>query len=117
MNYDNTSTTMGETSENNRKSPGMTRAESWYAKLPFFYLVIFLCALYVFSAHQAEKKVRSIQHLQKELVELKWQYTSLNAEWMYSSTRSQLSERVAPASLKWSGRTPVILETNKRTAE
>ncbi|GEM_PF-787466 len=113
MNYDNITTTMDDSPQNGDEKSPMTRAERWFAKLPFIYLVIFLCAIYVFSAHQAEKKVRSIQHLQAELVEMKWEYTSLNADWMYSSTRSQVAERVAPADLKWTGRTPVIIEVGK----
>lgn len=116
MNYDSVSTTIDE-SPKKRNSSRWTNVENWYAKLPFIYLIVFLCSVYVFSAHQAEKKVRSIQAIQKDLTELKWQYTSLNADWMYSSTRSQISERVAPIDLKWTGSTPVIIETTTKKPE
>lgn len=114
MNYDNISTTMNETSTaGGKKSSRWTKAENWYARLPLIYLSIFLCAIYIFSAHQAEKKVREIQNLQTELTELKWEYTDLSSDWMYSSTRSQISNMAAPLGLKWSGKAPVIINASK----
>ncbi|TVR82175.1 MAG: hypothetical protein EA409_05400 [Saprospirales bacterium] len=116
MNYDNVSTTIDE-NQKPGKSSGWTRAENLYARLPYIYLVIFLCTVYVFSTHQAEKKVRAIQSVQKDMTELKWEYTSLKADWMYSSTRSQISERVAPMDLRWTGEAPVIIETTSQRSE
>jgi hypothetical protein len=46
--------------------------------------------VYIANAHFAEKRVRRIQSLQKEIKELKWEYTSVKSETMYKSMQSQL---------------------------
>lgn len=46
--------------------------------------------LYIANAHYAEKGVRRIQHLQKQIKELKWEYTSVRSETMYKSMQSQI---------------------------
>ena len=50
----------------------------------------FLGILYIANAHFAEKGVRRIQTLQKEIKELKWEYTSIKSETMYKSMQSQM---------------------------
>lgn len=114
MSFDNVTTTMGSSQKREQDSSRWTESKAWYARLPYIYLVIFLCAVYIFSAHQAEKKVREIQRLQTDLTEMKWEYTSLNSNWIYSSTRSQIADKVAPMDLKWTSRAPVLIESPKR---
>lgn len=114
MKYENVTTTMEKEAKKKFFGSSWTEAKSWYSRLPYIYLAIFLCAVYIFSAHQAEKKVREIQKLQNQLTELKWEYTSVSSNWMYSSTRSQIAERVAPLDLKWSSRPPIIIDARKR---
>lgn len=53
-----------------------------------------LAILYIANGHFAERNVRQIQHLQKELKELRWYYLTLEAENMYNSRRSELAERL-----------------------
>lgn len=58
-----------------------------------FKFLLFLGGLglvYIANAHFAEKRVRRIQSLQKEIKELKWEYTSVKSETMYKSMQSQL---------------------------
>jgi cell division protein FtsB len=115
MRFDNVTTTMGEETRKKSKA-GLQWVDprSWFARLPLVYLFMFLIAVYIFSAHQAEKKVREIQRLQADLTELKWEYTSLNSNWIYSSTRSQVAEKVKPLELKWTSRAPILIEASKR---
>ncbi len=54
----------------------------------------FLAVVYIANVHQAERNVREIQVLQKELRELRWYYMSLQAENMYNSKQSELTEKV-----------------------
>ena len=114
MKYENVTTTMdGDQAKKSARS-NWTEARTWYGRLPYIYLAIFLCAIYIFSAHQAEKKVREIQQLQSQLTELKWEYTAVSSDWMYSSTRSQIADRVAPMNLRWSSEPPIIIDARKR---
>lgn len=62
--------------------------------LVFVMFLGFLAFVYIASAHLAERNVRAIQTLQKELKELRWYYRSLEAENMYNSQQSKVAERV-----------------------
>jgi hypothetical protein len=58
-----------------------------------FKFILFIGGLglvYIANAHFAEKRVRRIQSLQKEIKELKWEYTSVKSETMYKSMQSQI---------------------------
>ncbi len=116
MRMDNVTTTMdGEVQNTTKTSFKWEDPRSWFARLPLVYLFMFLVAVYIFSAHRAENKVREIQKLQADLTELKWEYTSINSSWIYSSTRSQVAEKVAPLELKWTSRSPILIEAAKRS--
>jgi hypothetical protein len=67
----------------------------------FSYLLFlgFLGIVYIANAHFAEKSVRRIQLLQREIKELKWEYTSIKSETMYKSMQSQMNENLAPIGL------------------
>jgi cell division protein FtsB len=59
--------------------------------------ILFLVALLLMVTlnHQvAERKVRKIQKLEKEVQELKWSYMNLKSDVMYNSTYSQVSRSV-----------------------
>ncbi len=60
--------------------------------LPFVLFLGFLTILYIANVHFAEKQVRRIQVLQKEVKELKRQYNAIQSSLM---TESQLSEVAA----------------------
>jgi len=72
----------------------------FYAKLPFVFFAGFLAILYIANSHYAEKKVREIQSLQKELQNEKWRYMAIEADIMYSTTQSQLNDGVVKAGLE-----------------
>jgi Bacteriodetes cell division protein (FtsL-like) len=50
----------------------------------------FLGIIYIANAHLAEKKVREIQRLQKEIKEHKWEYMSIKSNLMFKSMQSQI---------------------------
>ncbi len=78
----------------------------------FSYLIFlgFLGIVYIANAHFAEKSVRRIQMLQKEIKELKWQYTSIKSETMYKSMQSQIDESLDPVGLDLENRGPKVIE-------
>jgi len=62
--------------------------------LPFVLFLSFLTVVYIANAHYAEKQVRRIQTLQKEVKELKRQYNSLKSEIMFESRLSEIGGAV-----------------------
>ena len=62
--------------------------------LPFLLFLGFLATIYIANAHLAERNVRRIQELQREIKELRWYYMSLESENMFNSLRSEVLDRV-----------------------
>lgn len=77
----------------------------------FSYLMFvgFLGIVYIANAHFAEKGVRRIQLLQKEIKELKWQYTSIKSETMYKSMQSQIDVSLEPVGLDLENKGPKVI--------
>ncbi len=78
----------------------------------FSYLLFlgFLGIVYIANAHYAEKNVRDIQHIQKEIKELKWEYTSIKSETMYKSMQSQMDASLDPVGLDLENKGPKVIE-------
>ncbi|MFN0014404.1 MAG: FtsL-like putative cell division protein [Saprospiraceae bacterium] len=78
----------------------------------FSYLLFlsFLALVYIANAHYAEKNVREIQRLQKEIKELKWQYTSIKSETMFKSMQSQMDANLQPTGVHLSNKGPKVIE-------
>ena len=72
-----------------------------FRNLPFIYFLGGLALLYIANAHYAERKVRQIDSLKKEIEEMRWEFNSVKSDYLYQATQSQLSKDVA--SLKNSG--------------
>lgn len=79
----------------------------------FILFLGFLAIVYIANARQAERNVRQIQMLQKELQELKWYYRSLQAENMYNSKQSELTEKVKDQGLSPIMEPPKIIEVEE----
>ncbi len=62
--------------------------------LPFVLFLGFLTVIYIANAHFAEKQIRQIQTLQKDVKELKRQYNSLKSENMFNSRLAEIEEEV-----------------------
>jgi cell division protein FtsL len=78
--------------------------------LPFVLFLGFLAVVYITNTHYAEKQVRQIQALQKEVKELKRQYNSLKSEIMFKSRLSEIGEEVDALGLrKTAGRVKKIV--------
>ncbi|MBK6932354.1 MAG: hypothetical protein IPH12_16455 [Saprospirales bacterium] len=70
----------------------------------------FLALVYIANAHFAEKGVREIQRLQKEIKELKWEYTSIKSETMYKSIQSQIDASLEPVGLNLANKGPKVIK-------
>ncbi|MCB0587032.1 MAG: hypothetical protein KDD06_17135 [Phaeodactylibacter sp.] len=68
--------------------------------LAFVIFLGFLATVYIANAHLAERNVREIQMLQKDLKEMRWYYMSLQSENMYNAMRSEVAKRVREDGLR-----------------
>jgi hypothetical protein len=68
--------------------------------LIFVIFLGFLATIYIANAHYAERNVREIQLMQKDIKEMRWYYMSLQAENMYKSKHSEMLESVKDLGLR-----------------
>lgn len=68
--------------------------------IPFIAFVALLAILYIANRHYAERTVRQIDHLSKEVKEMNWDYKSLSADLMKLTTQSEIAKRVDTMGLK-----------------
>lgn len=66
----------------------------------FLFFLAVIALVYITNAQLAEKKVRRINKLGKEIRELKWEYLSAKSELMFRSKLSEVSKAVEPLGLK-----------------
>ena len=82
----------------------------WIVKnFPFFLFLSILAVIYIYNGHYAEKTVRDINILNRELDELNYEYKTLKSEVMFRSKQSELSKAVEPLGLKEITVPPVVL--------
>ena len=75
-------------------SKGFVTAEEATRALPFVLYVAFLCMMYIANRHLAEKNIRDIDKISKEVKELGWDYKVTKADLAYKSTLTEVAKRV-----------------------
>ena len=81
--------------------------------LPFAAFLAFLGLIYISNRHLAERTVRKIDRLGKEVKELSWDYKSLSAELMKLTTQTEIAKRADSLGLKERLEPPIKLEVLK----
>lgn len=82
----------------------------WLVKnFPFFLFLSMLAVIYIYNGHYADKTVRNINSVKKEVEELKYEYKTLKSEVMFRSKQSELSKEVEKYGLKELVEPPAIL--------
>lgn len=82
----------------------------WLVKnFRFFLFLSLLAVIYIYNGHYADKTVRNINTVNKELDELNYEYKTLKSEVMFRSKQSELSKAVEPLGLKEILVPPMIL--------
>ncbi len=79
---------------------GVLSKEVATSMLPFILFLALLCMVYIGNKHLAEKNVRSIDKLTREVKELSWDYKTLKADLMLKSTQSEVAKQVDTLGLK-----------------
>ncbi|PRD47926.1 FtsL-like putative cell division protein [Sphingobacterium haloxyli] len=81
--------------------------------LPFAAFVALLGLLYISNRHLAERTVRTIDRLGRDVKELSWDYKSLSAELMKLTTQTEIAKRADTLGLKERLEPPIKLEVVK----
>ncbi|MBL1411288.1 FtsL-like putative cell division protein [Sphingobacterium faecale] len=81
--------------------------------LPFIAFLVLLTLIYISNRHLAERTVRQIDRLGKEVKELSWDYKSLSAELMKLTTQTEIAKRADTLGLKERTEPPIKLEVLK----
>jgi len=84
--------------------------QSIVKQVPFLFFLAFLAIVYIYNDHMADKTVRKINVMAKEVKELQWEYKSLKSEVMFRSKPSQLSRALQPLGLSELNETPYVLK-------
>jgi Bacteriodetes cell division protein (FtsL-like) len=74
--------------------------------MPFILFWGFLIMIYIANSHNAERKVRRIHALQKELKEVRWKYVAVKSELMYNTKLSEVSKAMDKSGIELSGSQP-----------
>lgn len=79
---------------------GFIAAEDATRALPFILFLGLLGMIYIANRHLAEKNIRDIDKLTKEVHELNWEYKVTKADLAYKSTLSEVAKRVDTLGVK-----------------
>ncbi|MBP3943237.1 hypothetical protein J5U18_06635 [Sphingobacteriaceae bacterium WQ 2009] len=85
--------------------------------MPFLAFVAFLMILYISNRHLAERTIRNIDRLGRDVKELSWDYKSLSAELMKQSTQTEIAKRVDSLQLKERTQPPIKIEVTKENTK
>ena len=68
--------------------------------LPFIFFIALIGILYIANAHYAEKNVREIDQIEKQLNELRWEYMTTKSQLEYVSKQSEVAKMIEASGLK-----------------
>ncbi|WP_127130807.1 FtsL-like putative cell division protein [Pseudoflavitalea rhizosphaerae] len=85
--------------------------------IPFFLFLAALAVVYIYNGHYADKTIRSINKVSKELKELHHEYKTLKSEVMFRSKQSELAKAVDTLGLKELTVPPIVLRDSVYKAD
>lgn len=88
-------------------------SEKATSALPFILFLALLGMLYIGNMHLAEKSIRDIDRMSKEVKELTWDYKTAKAELAYKSTLTEIAKRVDTLGIKESLEPPQRLKAQE----
>ncbi len=84
--------------------------QSIVKQVPFLIFLTSLALIYIYNGHTADKTVRKINALAKEVMELEWEYKSLKSEVMFRSKPGELAKALQPLGLNELEESPFVLK-------
>lgn len=87
----------------------------WLGENTRYLLFLFaLSLLTIMNSHLAEKKIRKITALKREVKEMNWKYLTLKSQWMNDASLSNLEDDLDENAIGKEGAKPVIIKQKKR---
>jgi hypothetical protein len=83
-----------------------------YAKQILY--VVFLLIIYIANSHWAEKMIRSTDKVKAETSDLRTDYTTLKAEYMFASKQSEVAKKVEIMGIKETTEPPIIIKVKDK---
>ena len=115
--------------ENRRRERGQTRTaikflqllnvtrlfrnENMIQALPFIFFLTFIGLIYISNTYYAEKTIREIDRITRELKELRSEYISTKSELMFRSKQSEVAKAIRAWNIKESLVPPVKIRGDK----
>ncbi|HVW15429.1 MAG TPA: FtsL-like putative cell division protein [Mucilaginibacter sp.] len=87
-------------------------SEKATSALPFILFLVLLGMIYIGNMHLAEKNIRDIDKIGKEVKELSWDYKTAKADLAYKSTLSEVAKRADTLGLKEAINPPQKIKTD-----
>ncbi|MCK4361198.1 MAG: hypothetical protein KAV70_05595 [Bacteroidales bacterium] len=83
--------------------------------LPFLFFLTFLATFYIANTYLAEKTIREIAKVKKEVKEFRYEYITTKSELMFYSKQTQVAKSLESTGIKESTKPPqkIIIETNR----
>jgi hypothetical protein len=88
-------------------------SEKATSALPFLLFLALLGMLYIGNMHMAEKSIRDIDKIGKEVKELTWDYKTAKADLAFKSTLSEVAKKVDTLGIKESIAPPQRLKAEE----
>jgi hypothetical protein len=96
---------------------GFITTDTAIKALPFVLFLALLGMIYIGNRHLAEKNIRDIDKLNKEVKELSWDYKVTKADLAYKSTLTEVAKRVDTLGIKESLQPPQKIVVKEATDE
>lgn len=77
--------------------------------LPQILFIVALSVIYIANRHAAEKKVRAITQLEVEVEDLRADYTTLKAGYMFASKQSEVAKKAKKLGLSANSDSPILI--------
>lgn len=81
--------------------------------LPHVLFMTGLAIIYIGNSHYSDKLIRRIDRVQLEVEDLRADYTTLKADYMFASKQSEVAKKVAPMGLQESSEPPIKIIVKK----
>jgi hypothetical protein len=101
------------TEKNNKDAVGWKKwlnYQSIVKQVPFFLFLALLAVMYIYNGHYADKTVRQINKVAREVKELQYEYKAVKSDVMFRNKPSELVKAVEPLGLKELTEAPVVLK-------
>ncbi|HPQ08689.1 MAG TPA: FtsL-like putative cell division protein [Bacteroidia bacterium] len=78
-------------------------------QVPYFGFLVLIGIIYIMNGNIADKKIRDINKLNKEIKELRSNYIITKSELMFLSKQTEVAKRVEPLGLKETTQQPYLI--------